>query len=353
MQNRASATDNNFDFLRLVAAYFVLFSHQFALTGREQPGIGNFQSLGGLGVIVFFSISGYLIAQSWERDPSIWRFLVKRVLRLWPALIVATLLTALVLGPLVSTYSPAQYFSDQKLWSFIFLNLKLTVRYELPGVFAANPHPNAVYGSLWTLPVEFRCYLMLMLLGLLGLVRRPVLAMIGAAIFAAFIFIVQDAQHVPTPQRSLNLEYETFFFYAACLHYCRGIWQPRKKMAMLLLAAAIAVACAMGKEYLALFLVLPPMVIFLGSASMPYIRRAGRFGDMSYGVYIYAFPVQQTIVFLSQNRLSLWSSLAISTFVTVVLAFLSWHLVEHPASKLKRYLHRASVRRNPEVSQSA
>src|SRR6185312_17241222 len=97
MQSRASATENNFDFLRLVAAYFVLFGHQFVLTGSAQPGIGNFQSLGGLGVIILFSISGYLIAQSWERDPSNWRFLVKRVLRIWPALIVATILVALIL----------------------------------------------------------------------------------------------------------------------------------------------------------------------------------------------------------------------------------------------------------------
>lgn len=336
MQSRASATENNFDFLRLAAAYFVLVSHQFALTGRAQPGIGSFQTLGGLGVAIFFSISGYLIAQSWERDPSIWRFLVKRVLRLWPALIVATLLAALVLGPLVSTYPLERYFSDQKLWSFIFLNLKLTVRYELPGVFTANPLPNAVYGSLWTLPVEFRCYLMLMLLGVIGLVRRPIVLLCGAGIFAAVIFVIQDAQH--NAARNLNLEYETFFFYAACLHYCRKLWQEHAALTASSLAIAAAVAYALGWEYLAMFLVLPPLVIFLGSASTPFIRRAGRFGDMSYGIYIYAFPVQQTVVFLSRNHLSFWSSLTISTIVTCMLAFLSWRLIENPSLGLKRYL---------------
>ncbi|BBO60091.1 acyltransferase [Mycoavidus sp. B2-EB] len=326
--------NNNFDFLRLVAAYLVLFSHQFALTGRLEPNIGV-QSLGGLGVLIFFSISGYLVAQSWERDPSAWRFLAKRVLRIWPGLIVVTVVTALLLGPSVSTLSFRGYFLSSAMWDF-FSNLKLTVRFELPGVFTDNPYPRAVNGSLWTLPIEFRWYLILLVLGMVGLLRHQSLLLIGAVALAVFIFVIHDVQH--NPQRKPSLELGAFFCYGVCLHYFRDFWSMWPKLVLAIFGLVGAIFVAIGYEYAALFLVLPMLVIFFGSASTPFIRRAGRFGDISYGLYIYAFPVQQTVIMLTGNLLSIWVTLVISTIVTVGLAFLSWHLAERPALLLKRKL---------------
>ena len=335
---RNSITSNNFDFLRLVAAYLVLYSHQFALTGRSEPGVGV-QSLGGLGVLIFFSISGYLIAQSWDRDPSIWRFLAKRILRIWPGLIVVTAVAALLLGPVVSTVSVDQYFLDSKTWDF-FRTLKLTIRYELPGVFAANPFPKAVNGSLWTLPIEFRWYLILLALGVVGLLRHRLLLLLGAIAFVVFAFAIQDVQH--SPNRKWNLEFGAFFCHGVCLHYFRDFWTTRTRTVLLGLGLGGAALFAVGQEIAALFLVLPALVIFFGTASTPFIRRAGRFGDISYGIYIYAFPVQQVVVLLTGNRLTLWGSLAVSTAGTVVFALLSWHLVERPALRLKKYLGKST-----------
>ncbi|WP_045362331.1 acyltransferase family protein [Mycoavidus cysteinexigens] len=333
---------NNFDFLRLFAACLVLFSHQFALAGQPEPGI-NFHTFGGLGVLIFFSISGYLVAQSWDRDQSIWRFLAKRVLRIWPGLVVVTTMAALLLGPMVSTVPLDQYFLDYKTWDF-FRTLKLTaIRSELPGVFSANPFPNAVNGSLWTLPVEFRWYLILLVLGMVGLLRHRYLILISAITFAVFVFLIYDAQH--NPERKFSLEFGAFFCYGVCLYYFRDFWATLIRPILFTLSIAGTALFAIGQEYTALFLVLPALVIFCGTASTPFLRRAGRFGDISYGVYIYAFPVQQTVVLLAGDHLSIWSLLAISTAVTLVFALLSWHMVEGPMLRLKRYLVKPSGRR--------
>jgi peptidoglycan/LPS O-acetylase OafA/YrhL len=328
-----NVTSNNFDFLRLAAAYLVLFSHQFALTGRPEPGIGV-QRLGGLGVMIFFSISGYLVARSWDNDPSIWRFLAKRILRIWPGLIVVTTVAALLLGPIGSTTPIDQYFLDFKTWEF-FYNLKLKIRYELPGVFSANPFPNAVNGSLWTLPIEFRWYLILLALSVVGLVRCRPLLLIGTIALAVFVFTIHDPQH--TAHRKYSLELGALFCYGVCLYYFQDLWATRKGMVLLVLGVSGATLFAVGQKYAALFVALPTLVICFGTASTPFIRRAGRFGDFSYGIYIYAFPVQQTVTWFTDNRLSIWSGLAASTAITVALAILSWHCVERPALRLKRH----------------
>lgn len=101
---------NNFDFVRLLAAYAVLVSHQNVLMGHPDLMIDDRISLGALGVAIFFTISGYLVTQSWLSDPHPVRSAVKRILRIWPALFVVTVIAALVVGPLVSSFTAKEYF---------------------------------------------------------------------------------------------------------------------------------------------------------------------------------------------------------------------------------------------------
>ena len=122
---------------------------------------------------MFFAISGLLIARSFDSRASIWHFTLARILRLWPALIVAVMLTAFVLGPTLSQLSPERYFSARETWAYVPTNLALVARQDaLPGLFADNPYPHAVNGSLWSLFYEVACYLGLTLVGLLGLLRK-------------------------------------------------------------------------------------------------------------------------------------------------------------------------------------
>src|SRR5271169_1259493 len=168
---------NNFDALRLVAAASVVFSHSFLIadgTQDHEPLIwltGNQSILGLVGVFVFFAISGFLVTQSFEQTPNPLYFLVKRALRIFPGLFVATVVSAFVLGPLVTDLPLGTYLSRPEPYEYVVGNTLLdqTV-HELPGVwFVDNGVGLEINGSLWTLRYEFVMYLMVLALGLLRL----------------------------------------------------------------------------------------------------------------------------------------------------------------------------------------
>lgn len=159
-----STHPNNFDFVRLVAASLVIWGHAYPLL--DEPGLPALMgsSIHTFAVKVFFVVSGYLIVASWVREPDPLRYTMKRGLRILPALFVVVILSAFVLGPLVSNLSLAEYFASPVLLGYL-RNILLNIRYSLPGVFEDNIYPHAVNGSLWTLPVEATMYLFVLLLG--------------------------------------------------------------------------------------------------------------------------------------------------------------------------------------------
>lgn len=318
---------NNFDGLRLIAAYAVLISHQFALTGAAEPRHFD-ESLGQLAVLVFFSISGYLVAQSWASDPSLWRFSVRRLLRVWPGLAGVVLITAFVLGPLMSDKSAPDYFADPKLVQYMS-NLLLKRRDELPFEFSGNVRPTWINGSLWTIPLEARCYLILGLLGVAGLLKPRLLLPIGYLLVACVgLSFIKSPGHL----FSLGL----YFFAGASVYQVRDHLTQRVLMWLSVpLAAAIALAAYSGLKPVALLLAIPIAVVVIGKARAPILTDAGKFGDFSYGVYLYAFPVQQTMIWLMKDKVAWPVLLGCTVIVTSVFAFLSWHLIEKHALKLK------------------
>jgi len=148
---------NNFDFVRLLAATLVFLSHQHVLTGHGEllllPGL----SAGAVGVGVFFAVSGFLVTQSWMRDPHLVRFAVKRLLRIWPGLAVAVFLTVFVVGSAATSLPLGDFLSSRATYDY-FNILRFKIYYVLPGVFEGNPYPRGVNGSLWTIPIEVQWY---------------------------------------------------------------------------------------------------------------------------------------------------------------------------------------------------
>lgn len=186
-----SSRDNNFDLLRLGAAVVVLVSHCYPLTASGEDPLQRWtgHTAGELGVTIFFAISGYLVTVSWLADPQPRRFAARRGLRLLPALIVVAFVTAFALGPAVTTLGLGAYLADPVPYLYAFrTSVLVPIAGTLPGVFTDNPFPNAVNGSLWTLPVEALAYVMVLVAGLLGLLRRSATAvLLGAAALAAFL----------------------------------------------------------------------------------------------------------------------------------------------------------------------
>ena len=326
---------NNFDLLRIVAAFLVLISHQMPLTGRVEWVIPTYQSLGGIGLLIFFTMSGFLVCESWQRDPNVLRFGVRRLLRIWPGLAVAVVLTACVLGPLMSSLSPTAYFADPYFLHY-FVILRFNDAGYLPDVFLNNPF-RVVNGSLWTLPIEVRWYEYLALAGLLGAIRwRFVLLAItvGIAVHYFFVFNVDHAMAVGLP-RGWKEELGIYFLTGACLQRFRPEWSRHRMMALGAAASLAAVLYLVGSHHGAYWIIVTVTTIMIAVSAWGPLTSVGRFGDFSYGVYIYAFPVQQTVIALTQNTMPYVAGLAISASATLFLAIASWHLVEAPSLKLK------------------
>lgn len=333
---------NNFDFVRLAAAGTVLYAHQFALNALPEPSPFGVMTLGTLGVLIFFSISGYLVAQSWVRDPSIIRFILKRILRVWPGLAVVACITVLVVGPLVTSLTLHDYFNDRGAWGY-FSQLYLHMKYELPGVFERN-FTNSVNGSLWTIPIEVRWYGVLLAAGIVGLLQRKwrFSLLLIVILYATYIYIIYDVQRNPSAEfmrPDFGCEYGTFFCYGALMSCMHDSWYRLRVPLLCVLSSLAALLFSIGYVYAAVYVLMPFLVVWFGLSSTPILRRAGRYGDYSYGIYIYAFLIQQ--IFISSNfKCSYWTGLFIVASCTLFCAVISWNFVELPAMNLKRHLSR-------------
>lgn len=325
-------TGNNFDAIRIVAATMVLVSHHFALTGQMEPTFFGVHSLGGMAVTVFFAISGYLVTASWQRDPNLLRFVARRILRIWPALTAAIVLTAYILGAWVTELPLKDYLKHGATFAYL-QGLWMKIHFVLPGVFEQNPYPRGVNGSLWTIPYEVRCYIVLGLAGLMGLLRfRPVF-LLCIALYMAWFFARSNADVTGTV--NYGRELSAFFLAGGALSAMQQHWirHPARWAAGITLATAMA--WAVGWRHSAVLIGLPFAVIYLGTRSTPWVRRAGRWGDPSYGIYLYAFPIQQTVILYTWPELGFAATMALALTITTALAYASWHGLESKALEFK------------------
>jgi peptidoglycan/LPS O-acetylase OafA/YrhL len=336
---------NNFDFLRWLAASMVLFSHEYAVLGRggEEPLVrltGGFAALGTLGVDVFFVISGCLVTASMARGTSIPYFIGSRALRIVPGLVVALLVTVLVFGALATSLPLPDYFRDPSTWRYVSRGLALhDLQWTLPGVFEGSPLPAVVNGSLWSLWPEVQMYGAVTLLGIAAWIvpvrRRVVLAvgMVAVAIVALASHPDLAGQHL----EGASLARLAVLFALGAIVGLMG-WRARAGWPCF----AAALACALLARHSALFvpafdLAVALGVIGLAYARLPRVRNWGRYGDWSYGMYVYAFPVQQLVTFYFPG-IPFVMHLVLAYAVTLTLGAVSWHWIESPALRLKGQL---------------
>ncbi len=323
---------NNFDAIRIVAAIMVLYSHQYALTSQAEPGILGVNTVGGLAVSIFFVLSGYLVTASWQRDPHVWRFILRRFLRIWPALAAVVVLTTYLLGAWVTELPLREYLAHPTTTSYL-QGLWLKFRVVLPGVFEHNPYPFAVNGSVWTIPLEVRCYFVLGLAGLLGLLRWRAVLLLCIALYMAWFFARSNADVTGAVHQGRQLS--AFFLAGAALFALEDQWRRRPALWGAVIGAACIMAWETGWRNTAVLIGLPFAVIYFGTRSTPFIHRAGRWGDPSYGIYLYAFPIQQTVLHFAWPALGFPGTMVLALGCTVVLAYASWHIVEKRALNFK------------------
>jgi peptidoglycan/LPS O-acetylase OafA/YrhL len=325
--------DNNLNLIRAVAAIAVLVSHAYPITrgkGAEQPlqdAVGY--ALGHMAVLVFFAVSGFLVTASFDRRASLSQFVTARFGRLIPGLAVSVLLVALVMGPLTTTLPVAAYFDDNRTITFIIGNiLTYHTQYGLPGVFLGNPYPT-VEGSIWTLIYEITCYCAVVCAGLSGLFGRRMLATV---VIAACI-VIGEAMEQSGLRTLYQLDQLLNLSQPCGLGMLAYLWRDRLPVSTAVLAALVAATMVLHATPLYEgFVVISLCYGTLLAALRPDgpIRAYNRVGDYSYGIYLYAFPVQGLMVWMSGGQTPVQNILT-ALPVTLFFAIVSWHLVERPA----------------------
>jgi peptidoglycan/LPS O-acetylase OafA/YrhL len=328
MRSAGPAT-TGFDYLRLGLATAVLAWHSVILSTGSIPldralWSGPFRFLPAAILPMFFALSGFLVSASLERT-RVHQFLTLRVMRIVPALCVVVVLCALVLGPLFTTLPLRDYFKSPEFAGF-FLNIVGLVHVTLPGVFEHNPDGGVIAIQLWTIPFEFESYIALAILSLLNVlrdrgafVRIIVGCSLAATVYAWFIAPVSPFGHVPGPLLILCfLAAVSVYLYRDAIPYTHGLGIASAIVSAILLQ--IPNAC-----YLAAFPI-AYLTVWLGLKTPPKIP----FGDLSYGVYLIHFPIEQTVMHFFPGAGSWWRLTLLALPPTFACAWLSWNLVEHP-----------------------
>jgi peptidoglycan/LPS O-acetylase OafA/YrhL len=337
----------NFDTIRLIAAASVIFSHAFLLSDgheKNEPFVRLTGAIIGIhGVFVFLIISGFLVTHSLQNSNTLLHFAWKRFLRIYPALTVCAIVSAFVIAPFFSDLSIREYLSS-------FFGAKYVVKVlllynnvpEIPTVkfYDQELTGHEMNGSLWTIASEIYCYLILFCLAVLELVSIPI-AMVGLFAGSALLALQEYLSvKLPVSVAVTNLFYTVpSFFAGVAMYFIHAKYGLSRTLALGSLVGLLLVA---PTGYL--LIVSPTLaaypVIYLGTSSSISLGNAAKFGDLSYGTYLYGWPIEQVVRGVMGPSLLGWGIFLISMPLAALCGWLSWHLVEKHALALKNFRRR-------------
>ena len=336
----AVGKDNNFNLLRLLAAFAVLISHSFAMLGQPEPFAASVgKNLGAMAVDIFFVTSGFLVCASLMRSQNAYDYLRARALRIFPALWVMLLFSVFVLGACFSRLDFSSYLHEAQTWRYLLKNavLMADVEFYLPGMFERHHLAGIVNGSLWSMIYELSMYVLLLLSCVTYFYvvkfRSHVVALIAALTVFLGVWFLSDKFYFLLHLQLLRF---VWFFFIACVFYWlrHRIPMSGKIMMAIVVVSAFSLTISGHAFLMVYYLSLPYVLLYLAYVPAGLIRSFNRLGDYSYGVYLYAFPLQQTLI----AAYSGWSvsSLAIcAACLTLICAIGSWHGVERPILALR------------------
>lgn len=334
---------SGFDYMRIGLALWVVALHGFVLShpeARVALWTSNLRLLAVPVLPMFFALSGFLVTGSLIKTPSILTFLSFRGLRLLPALAVEVALSALVLGPLVTSLPLAAYFGAPSFWTY-FCNIIGWIHFNLPGVFTGSSNfsrPGIVNLSLWTIPYELECYLTLVVLWLTGIVKRRsifLLVTVALIVWGTFHAMRMPVANIVAGAGPVDGRALVVAFLAGC---CVRLYSDKVKLSLGLFLAALLLSAITLRFYQSQYLALMPVAyvtVYLGMLTPPR-QRIILSGDYSYGIYLFAFPLQQTYFHLFPGSHSYLGQLAFAVPLAIAYANFSWWAIEKPILSQKR-----------------
>lgn len=350
--------DHNIGFawLRVIGAGTVVAEHSAALTDPSRVALlpDDWRlSFGYIALMGFFAMSGYQISDSWQRDPSWWRYLVKRALRLLPPLLVVVILTVFVIGPLFTGLPAAEYWSDEQTWRYLGLTpLLFTMQHGLPGVFSDNPYSWSVNGSLWTLPLEVVGYGIVLAFGLalsIGATRLLLLPLLAGLIvldskYQSSIDYLGDVGTVAEIPVGPLVTFMVPFVIGMLLHAYRDRIRLVPAVALGLLGLWLILHWTPADRYVLPFMAGYGAIVWAHHWPKR-LEVDGKWVYGSYGLYIWAFPIQQMLIHAGLDSIGLLIVLAVP--LAYIAGTLSWNLVEAPTQRLRRFLPKPRRLRPP------
>jgi len=338
--------NNNIGLIRFIAASLVIFSHCYWLTCNElrEPlmKLCGMETFGSLGVDIFFSISGFLITKSLFRQASLQSFVWARILRIFPGLIASALFCALIIGPIATTLPLSGYFKHPDVYDFIWRQSTL-LQYpnKLPGVFTQNPIVDNINSPIWTLPGELFMYMLVFVTGVIVFIAQK-----KAKIIPSLVLLCPVLAYFWAMQYS-SVYLNTILWWLISFGGGAICYIFRKNIHLSTIAFIVMVVC-----FLVLFhfrfiyirgafdiVLLYGLLVFAYEPKLQF-KPFYKMGDLSYGLYIYALPIQQLII--QKNHILIPYQLFLITYpIALCLAELSWYFIEKPSLKLKSF---ASIR---------
>ncbi|WP_439412776.1 acyltransferase family protein [Enterobacter ludwigii] len=318
--------NNSFDLVRHIAAFMVLFSHQYALSGIQEPIYLKWNSLGYIAVVIFFSISGYFMPKSFDRSNNFLDFIIKRCKRIFPGLFACSIFMYIIIGTFFNKNSAYDYLLSGDAIMKIIRN-SVFIQEQIPGVFTDFKYRDVINGSLWTLPIEFTCYIFIgFALSISKSWKSPAIILI-TSIASTIILNYQDDLYAyySVPFKYLAL-FSIPFSIGAILSFTEASWWKYRYKMLFISCVMLAATNAKPEIQIIGLICISVLTIVIGlSFKDPIIK--GRF-DVSYGVYIYAFPIQQIAINIVTSNF--YTSLLLSLCMTTLLSIISYRYIELP-----------------------
>ena len=335
ISHRVEDKNNNFNLIRYIAAIMVIYSHAYVLNGVSEKAPPFLQDTwGGLAVKTFLIISGFLVCKSWFHNSNTKRFIKARVLRIFPALIVITIVSVFILGPLVTVLPLDEYFTSKQTYRYLKNIFLFRIEYVLPGVYINNIYKFAVNGSLWSLTYEVAFYIIIILLGRSKILNNKY---INLLIFMSSLMLIKfnigESLHIKNLKLSISLF--SYFFIGALYYVFKDYVYLNKYLAYICISILVLASFLGGFKSEDFLILWSYLVIYIGLLPSIMPDKIKFQGDYSYGIYIYAFPIQQLIIYILGGKMNPIINFGVSLILVFLVSILSWHFVEKKCLSFK------------------
>ncbi len=327
--------NNNLDLIRFIAAALVILCHAYPISlGKEHVDFlgqitGNQIHLGNFAVCIFFLYGGYLIAKSAERLQTTGAYFKARIFRILPCLVVVTFLLAFVAGPVLTEEKLGDYFTNSMTYRYLFNAVMLPV-HNLPGVFEHNIYDPTVNGPLWTLPIEFLCYIMCFLVlkaGFLNQKRMKWTIPVFAIGYLGAWFVLRGNEALVAALRPAGM------FYTGMLYYVYRDKINVKLSGALVSLIALVLSAWAGILGITIFLFLPYVLFYIGYGTRHKFSNFAKYGEVSYGMYLCGWPIQQIVCMMNGGSMTPFLNFIITLPIAVICGFVLNKLVEAPIGR--------------------